>query len=210
MCFSSFRVYAGCAVALLLGGCERPAATFDSYVLSLSWSPQYCAGERGGGSPECDGSRSYGFVLHGLWPEAVQESDSQHCLGPSFDAASITGELRDAMPGDRLIEHEWATHGTCTGMSQEAYFRTALRAYRMVNIPAAFKAPAAREETTPAAVRQQFAETNPDFPADAFALKDEGRFLAEVRVCLTTDLKPRACDRPGDTRNVSIVVRAVR
>jgi ribonuclease I len=41
-------------------------------------------------------------------------------------------------------------------------------------------------------------------------VKDDGRFLQEVRVCLTTDLKPRDCDRPGDTRDKTIIVRPVR
>ena len=198
-----------CAVALLLSGCGRPAAAFDSYVLSLSWSPQYCA-SAGRGSPECDASRTHGFVLHGLWPEADDNVTSQQCLGPTFDRSLVTGELREAMPDDRLIEHEWATHGTCTGMTQTSYFRAALRAYRTVKIPAAFQPPAARMETTPADVRREFTEANPGFPAEAFALKDEGRFLGEVRVCLTTDLKPRPCARAGDTRDVTIVVRAAR
>jgi len=114
------------------------------------------------------------------------------------------------MPSDRLIEHEWETHGTCSGLSQTDYFRAAARAFRMINIPPAFRAPVSRIETTPREVHRQFVEANPDFPTEAFAVKDDGRFLKEVRVCLTTDLKPRDCDRPGDTRDKTIIVRPVR
>lgn len=114
------------------------------------------------------------------------------------------------MPSDRLIEHEWETHGACSGMNQADYFRTAARAFRMVKIPPAFQPPVSRIETTPREVRRQFAKANPDFPADAFAVKDDGRFLQEVRVCLTTGLKPRDCDRPGDTRDKTIIVRPIR
>lgn len=46
------------------------AGDFDYYVLSLSWSPTWCAlegDERG--SPQCDADRDLGWVLHGLWPQ---------------------------------------------------------------------------------------------------------------------------------------------
>jgi len=114
------------------------------------------------------------------------------------------------MPSDRLIEHEWETHGTCTGMNQTDYFRAAGGAFQMVKIPPAFQPPASRIETTPREVQRQFANANPEFPADAFAVKDDGRFLQEVRVCLTTDLKPRDCDRSGDRRDETIIVRPAR
>jgi ribonuclease T2 len=203
-CFYLSRVYAGGLLALVLCGCGGRGTSFGSYVMSLSWSPAHCA-ETNDESAQCDGSRPYGFVLHGLWPEGPE-----HCSGPAFDASGVTDELRSVMPSDRLIEHEWAAHGTCSGLTQTDYFRTAVRAFRLVKIPRAFQPPLTRVETTPVAVRRQFADANPEFPVDAFAVKDDGRFLEEVRVCLTTDLKPRGCDRPGDARGVSIIVRPVR
>jgi ribonuclease T2 len=178
-------------------------------MLSLSWAPQHCA-ETGDGSAECDASRKYGFVLHGLWPESAEGRSPEHCPGRDFDPSVVTGELRSIMPSDRLMEHEWITHGVCSGLGQTAYFGMAARAWGLVKIPAAFQPPVTRRETTPAAVRRQFAAANPDFPADAFTVKDDGRFLDEVRVCLTVDLKPRHCDHPGDTRSVAMVVRAAR
>ena len=193
----------------LLCACGGPGRSFDSYVLSLSWSPAHCA-EGSDRSPQCDGSRPYGFVLHGLWPEVARGRGPEHCAGAAFDSSGVSEELRAIMPSDRLIEHEWNTHGVCTGMSQADYFGLAIRAFRMVKIPPAFQPPVSRVETTPAAVARQFADANPAFPADAFAVKDDGRFLQEVRVCLATDLNPRACDRPGDRREATIVVRPVR
>jgi ribonuclease T2 len=194
---------------MLLCACAGPGASFDYYLLSLSWSPQHCA-EASDSSTECAGSRPYGFVLHGLWPELARGRAPQHCPGPAFDASLVSDDLRGIMPSDRLIEHEWETHGACSGLSQADYFRAAARAYRLVKIPPAFQPPVTRVETSPAAVRRQFAAANPDFPGDAFAVEDDGRFLREVRVCLTADLQPRACDQPGDRRDVTIIVRPVR
>lgn len=194
---------------LLLCACVDHGRDFDYYLLSLSWSPQHCV-ETGDRSAQCDGSRHYGFVLHGLWPESARGRGPQHCAGPAFDVSRVPDELPGIMPGESLIEHEWTTHGACSGLSQSDYFRAALRAFRLVKIPPAFQPPVARIETTPAAVRRQFADANPDFPGDAFAVKDDSRFLEEVRVCLTIGLRPRACDHPGDTRDIAIVVRPER
>jgi ribonuclease T2 len=46
------------------------AGDFDYYVLSLSWSPNWCALEGDAeDSPQCDAARDLGWVLHGLWPQ---------------------------------------------------------------------------------------------------------------------------------------------
>ena len=51
---------------------QNAPGQFDFYVLSLSWSPSFCAGaaERGvgTGNVQC-GPRPYSFVVHGLWPQ---------------------------------------------------------------------------------------------------------------------------------------------
>ena len=41
---------------------------FDYYVLSLSWSPEHCATTHDT-STQCAGTRHFGFVVHGLWPQ---------------------------------------------------------------------------------------------------------------------------------------------
>jgi ribonuclease I len=52
------------------GPSNYPAGRFDFFVLSLSWSPQFCSTPAGRkSSMQCGGSRAYGFVLHGLWPQ---------------------------------------------------------------------------------------------------------------------------------------------
>src|SRR5258708_33324242 len=43
---------------------------FDYYILSLSWSPQYCSSPAGSGNAEqCSAGREYGCVVHGLVPQ---------------------------------------------------------------------------------------------------------------------------------------------
>jgi hypothetical protein len=46
------------------------AGDFDYYVLSLSWTPTWCALEGDDrNSPQCDPGQGFGFTLHGLWPQ---------------------------------------------------------------------------------------------------------------------------------------------
>jgi len=42
------------------------------------------------------------------------------------------------MPARRLVYHEWDTHGTCSGLSQRAYFELVRKARETVTIPAEF------------------------------------------------------------------------
>jgi ribonuclease T2 len=46
------------------------AGDFDYFILSLSWSPNWCANEGAEkGDPQCAAGAGYGWVLHGLWPQ---------------------------------------------------------------------------------------------------------------------------------------------
>src|SRR5262249_47194304 len=53
---------------------QNTPGQFDFYVLSLSWSPSFCASaaerSRSGAAinAQC-GARPYSFVVHGLWPQ---------------------------------------------------------------------------------------------------------------------------------------------
>ena len=54
------------ALLSIAGTGVADARDFDFYVLSLSWSPSWCAAnDRGGATPQCDGRRAYTFIAHG-------------------------------------------------------------------------------------------------------------------------------------------------
>src|SRR5690606_37710233 len=61
------------ALLLCLGAPLRAqdvAGEVDYYVMALSWSPNWCAPQVDArGSPQCDGSTDFGWVLHGLWAQ---------------------------------------------------------------------------------------------------------------------------------------------
>lgn len=197
-----------CSLSVL----AQPAspAPFDYYVLSLSWSPQHCATNAGDRSSQCTGPRPYGFIVHGLWPNSYGKRVAQKCAGPRLDGSRVSADIREIMPSNALIRHEWETHGTCTGFTQTAYFDKVLAAWAAVVIPEEFRSPPRQLEFTPAALREMFARANPSFVPGAFTITSDGRFLREVRVCFTKDLRPLACPMRGDTRDHPLIVRPVR
>ena len=116
------------------------------------------------------------------------------------------------MPSPQLIQHEWQTHGTCSGLDVNAYFQQIQKAFATVKIPDDFKSPLQQIQIAPADVKAKFAQANSPFPAGAFTVQCSGQYLSEVRACLTKDLQGRACGAdardtcPGDT----VVLRPLR
>ena len=170
------------------------AGRFDFYVLSLTWSPSYCEAEGGArDDAQCETGRRYGFLVHGLWPqyERGYPEDCPTRLAPSeADARAIA----DLMPARGLVRHEWRKHGACSGLSPTDYLKAIRAAREVVRIPAAFQRLDSYVTTSPSEVEAAFLAVNPGLKSDGVAVTCDGRRLREVRVCLTRDLRFRACE----------------
>src|SRR6476661_1480132 len=143
---------------------QNAPGEFDFYVLSLSWSPSFCeeASERGsGGRSEVQcGGRPFSFVVHGLWPQ-YEHGFPDYCQRPAprLDRRIMTSML-DLMPAPGLIYSQWDKHGTCSGLSAEAYFETVRKSRAAVKIPAEFLDLAAPKSMTPDAIESAFIKNN--------------------------------------------------
>src|SRR5947199_2807970 len=115
---------------------RQSEASFSYYLLSLSYAPDFCAQTNGNKDPrECGSGRHIGFVVHGLWPQVEGGRGPENCGSASPVAQDIVRSTLAYMPTESLIQHEWATHGTCTGLSASDYFTFVRRARDMVKIP---------------------------------------------------------------------------
>lgn len=193
---------------------RRPQGThvpgvFDYYVLSLSWSPEHCASHPGE-TQQCSGVRRYGFVLHGLWPQ-YERGYPESCAAGAALSASQIALLLDLSPSEKLVRHEWAKHGTCSGRSPEDYFALARRAFESIQVPARFRAPSQAARLSVAALEAELATANPGLSGAHVAVQCGGRFLREVQVCLDKDLRPRSCGHDvRDGCRGEVIVRPVR
>jgi ribonuclease T2 len=204
---------AAVAVAAILSAClpasaqERRidrAGTFDFYVLSLSWSPTFCAGEDGErNGQQCGLDKHFRFIVHGLWPQ-YESGYPDFCRTSEPDRVlrSVGETMFDIMPSMGLVGHEWRKHGSCSGLSQKAYFDTVRRAFQHVTLPADMSRGDRPLSLSADEIEQKFLTSNPGMTRRGIAASCEGRKLDEIRICLTKDLQFRDCaevDRRGCT-----------
>jgi ribonuclease T2 len=183
----------------ILVGLALPQAAsaddFDFYVLSLSWSPSWCAGnDRDGSTAQCDGRRAYTFIAHGLWPQN-ERGWPEYCSSsePERVPQALARTLYDIIPSAGLAGHEWRKHGTCSGLTQRVYFDTLKAAYRKVRLPPAIFDGRIQRRLAVDDIEALFARANPGLKPDGIAVGcDDGR-LSEVRICMTKSLAFRAC-----------------
>lgn len=174
---------------------NRPGE-FDLYVLSMSWSPTYCRtdGARRNDQRQCGPSRSYAFVLHGLWPQ-YERGWPEYCAGSSTGRVpdGTVARILDIMPAPGLVQHQWRKHGTCSGLAPQAYFDTARRAFERVRIPERFQQASDLGQLDVIDIEREFRAANPELSADMIAVTCQEGMLDEVRVCFSRTLQPRRC-----------------
>jgi ribonuclease T2 len=170
---------------------------FDFYVLALSWSPTYCAEvkERGRArlpQPQCSG-RPFAFVVHGLWPQYVHGFPS-YCQKPAPRVEpALVERMLDLMPSPGLVYHAWDRHGTCSGLSAQAYFAALRKARAAVKVPPTYLALDRPITVTPGAVADAFLKANPGLQPADFAVACDKTRLTEVRICLAKDFSFHNC-----------------
>ncbi len=174
---------------------EGRAGDFDYYVMALSWSPNWCrATGRAQGSEQCAEGAGFGWVLHGLWPQYEDGGWPEYCdvtfRNPS---RSDTAAEADLFGSGGSAWHQWNKHGRCTGLSADDYYRLSRRALAGVERPGIFRQ-LARDVRLPASVVEEaFLEANPDMGAEMITVTCRDGAIAEARICLTRDLRMRAC-----------------
>jgi ribonuclease T2 len=193
-------------------GASQPGA-FDFYVLSLSWSPGFCAtGGAEKGKSQCRDGADIGFIVHGLWPQYDHGYPSD-CRGDTSLPRSALAETDGVYPDRGLARYEWRKHGICSGLDPEAYFGAAKAARDAVTIPSRFKDPHAAQSLSPGDVTKAFLDANPALRPEMLAAICQHGTLDEVRVCFNRDLKSfRACPevvREG-CRGETMAIPAVR
>jgi ribonuclease T2 len=194
-------------MALLVSGCNAPAPppavpgspriavapraagsqSFDYYLLNLSWSPEFCYSHPS--AAEC--AQHSSFVLHGLWPQRTDGSYPQDCSdapGPVDPS-----QYSDIYPDASLLEHEWKTHGTCSGLSPNAFFGAARKAFRSFVIPPRLAQLTNQISMAPQQILSLVEQSNPGVPAESLAVSCGNNYLTAVEECLDTQLHPIAC-----------------
>ena len=182
-----------CLLATPLPAQDR-AGDFDYYVMSLSWSANWCALEGDArDSPQCDASADFGWILHGLWPQYDRGYPANCATDARAPSRSDTAEMADIMGTSGLAWHQWRKHGVCSGLSSQDYYALSREAYSRVTRPSVFRRIDA-EITLPASiVEEAFLRENPTLQPDQITITCRSGYIQEARICMTRDLEFRTC-----------------
>lgn len=189
----------GRILAALIGAvlCAAPALAqprgtpgdFDFYVLALSWSPAFCElqGDARGGE-QCRAGGGTGFVVHGLWPQYERGSPSDCRVDAPVSRMAI--EAADGVfPNDGLARYQWRKHGSCSGLAPQAYFSAVREAFQRIRIPAVFGALERPQTMRVFDIERAFVAQNRGLRTDQIAVTCRRGMIAEVRICLSKDLR---------------------
>ena len=184
------------SILLLLGfsraGWSQSRGTpgqFDYYLLTLSWAPEYCHSHPSD-TTEC-ASHHFGFVVHGLWPQFTDGSYPENCSNAA--GLSNPSSMLDIMPDLGLIQHEWTTHGTCSGLDAQAYFNLIRQAFTSIHMPPQLTSGQMTKTLTAAQIKGYFEQANPNVQDTGIAISCPSNYLSAVEICLSKTLTPMAC-----------------
>ncbi len=170
------------------------AGDFDYYVMSLSWSANWCAIEGDArSSPQCDATEDFGWILHGLWPQYERGFPANCVTSQRPPSRSDTGAMADIMGTAGLAWHQWRKHGVCSGLTSDAYYELSRDAYAQIERPQILR-DLDRSVTLPAKlIEDAFLDANPTLEPDQITITCKQGYIQEARICLTRDLTFRDC-----------------
>jgi ribonuclease T2 len=170
------------------------AGDFDYYVLSLSWSPSWCAttgNQRD--AAQCEAGRATGWVLHGLWPQNERGWPSYCRTDAPPPTRAQTTAMADITGSGGLAWHSWKKHGVCSGLTAQAFFSKSRAAFDSVTRPQVLRKVTKEIKLSATLIEDAWLQANPAMLPDQITITCTSGRIAEARICLTKSLAPRKC-----------------
>jgi ribonuclease T2 len=176
-------------LGLVAGMQPVAAAPADSWVLTMSWSPEYCDSRAGSREPQC--KQEYYFAYHGLRP--LERGARTEACKEDRPSKGLLESLTRVIPNRAVAAELWDDAAGCAGMTAAEYTVQLDRGRRRVEIPERFRKPVDKFDTTPAELEAEFMAVNPGLTGAAVSLQCRRGWLMSVRVCLDGDFGFQAC-----------------
>jgi len=207
-----------CTLPECVGPVEAPQAdgptrraAVAGYILAASWSPEFCRRPQDKASMQCSGHNGrFGFVLHGLWPEAAKGPAPQWCALTPRPSPDLIRRNLCMTPVPWLIEHEWAKHGSCMAKTPEQYLKVSAILWRSLRWPDADRL-SRKDGLTAGDLREAFLLANPEWKRGQVGIvASRGGWLREIHLCYGRNFMPTRCDRRSHGASDSAELRIWR
>ncbi|WP_242137138.1 ribonuclease T [Sphingomonas sp. TREG-RG-20F-R18-01] len=163
----------------------RRILPIGGYTLALTWAPEYCHGNARDPQArfECRSGNRFGFTLHGLWPDGIGKDWPQYCAATPLLSDAVIKRSVCSTPAPQLMQHEWAKHGTCMGITPDAYFARSTGLYGKLRFPDVRTL--SRTPLNAGQLAHAIAGQNPGLPAETIRITVNKRgWLDELWLCL--------------------------
>lgn len=164
---------------------------FDHYILSFSWSPAFCASPAGRRATMQCRDNQFGWIVHGLWPQYAERRAGQlwpqYCEPVAPVPEPVLRRHLCASPDPRLMQCEWAKHGSCSDFATaEEYFTAQNRLAESLVLPAPQQGQSARSfagAVVAANAERGLARQH------LRVVENREAEIREIRVCVERDLR---------------------
>lgn len=163
---------------------------FDLHILSFSWSPAFCETSAGRRSVLQCRDNSFGWVVHGLWPQydkpRAGQRWPQYCEPVKPVPVQTLRRHLCSSPDPKLMQCEWAKHGSCSDFAAPEPYFAAIESWR-----AKLTLPVPQPGQTPAALLSAVIAANHRLGLERRHVEVQtakGGGIRELRVCLSRDL----------------------
>ncbi|WNO53071.1 ribonuclease T2 [Stakelama saccharophila] len=172
----------------------RRVLPIGGYTLAITWAPQFCRGDDPASAAfQCGAGNSFGFTLHGLWPDGEGKTWPQYCRSAALLPEATIRRNICATPSPQLLQHEYAKHGTCMGISPTRYFETSTSLYGRLRYPD-MQALSRQKGLTAGRLASAVAAANPGMRANMMRITTTADgWLNEIWFCLDRKRHYRAC-----------------
>ena len=177
----------------------RRLLPIGGYTLAITWAPQYCRDHDADASArfQCGNGNgngnSFGFTLHGLWPDGLGKDWPQYCRATALLPQPLVRRNLCSTPWAQLQQHEWAKHGTCMpGYRPADYFRRSTGLYSRLRYPDMDAL--SRSAQTAGRLAAAMATANPGLRADMMRITANRQgWLDEIWICLDRRFRYARC-----------------
>jgi len=178
-------------LGLLIQAAASPAATPDGWVISLAWSPQYCRDNPAMAAKEPQCLEEHAFELRSLEPRFAEGQES------GCSSEGLTPELSEramwVLPNKAELRKGWRRNGACSGLAMDEYVMQLSRAKNRVLVPEDYRALDGKLPISRAALIESFVSNNEGLDPRNVIPVCGGRWLREVKFCVSADFHFRSC-----------------